>query len=500
MLHKLTIARTLTIVMWLLLPVIAARVQADPDVWWQLRSASQNIEAGRIVQEEVFSYTCSDGQCPTRLQHEWLGQPVLLAFWNVLGEAGLSLYAIVFAMLGMAVIYSALYGGPYLKAFILILGAFSASIFWAARPLMLSFVLAAITLWIVYRYHRHGQTRWLWALPPMFALWGNLHGGWPQGALILVAAAAGMAVNLLVYRRTLPHPMPDDKGTPDATPARIRPLLYFLIPCVLAAVLLPLINPYGAEMLAVPFDTVGFDFQPIFIMEWQPPRLSAIEMSPFFFILALTVLVMALDWRRADFVEIIMVSGTAYMALTSARHIAFFTTVALIPLSLHAANIGADRGWSLRPSSWVTPAKARINVALIVIIGLSSLLYLVMFLSPANIDKAMRQKFPVAALEYMRESPPPHQLLNSWNFGGYLIYFAPDYPVFIDGRADLYRAFTWTYIDLAQGKDGWRDEFAKWDIHSVLLEPGVPLVNVLRDEPDWSVAFEDESAVLLVRD
>ncbi|MBK9123896.1 MAG: hypothetical protein IPM16_12380 [Chloroflexi bacterium] len=84
------------------------------------------------------------------------------------------------------------------------LGATSASIFWGARPLMLSFILAAVTLWLVYG-HLRGHSVWrLWILPPMFVLWINLHGGWPQGALILMAAAAGMVVNLLVFRRVLP--------------------------------------------------------------------------------------------------------------------------------------------------------------------------------------------------------------------------------------------------------------------------------------------------------
>src|SRR5690606_31237056 len=141
----------------------------------------------------------------------------------------------------MAFVYRTLAGGPYLKAFVLVLGAFSASVFWGPRPLMLSFILAAVTLWIVYGYHRDGNARRLWLLPPMFALWGNLHGGWPQGALILMAAAAGMALNWLVFRRMSPGrtaieptesvPLPE-KAAPGMI-ASWRPLLVFLVPCIL---------------------------------------------------------------------------------------------------------------------------------------------------------------------------------------------------------------------------------------------------------------------------
>lgn len=507
MLRHLTIARTLTIILWLLIPVVAVRVQTDTDVWWQLRSGERNLDAGRIVQEETFSYTC-DTECPPRIQHEWLGQPVLVAFWKLFGHAGLSLYAVACAMIGMAFIYRTLAGGPYLKAFLLVLGAFSASVFWGARPLMLSFILAAVTIWIVYGYHREGKSRRLWILPPMFALWGNLHGGWPQGALILLAAAAGMVLNWLIFHRTNPHPMHFDTLTSPPLPegegtgmrASFRPLITFLIPCILAAILIPLLNPYGLDMLKVPIDTVGFDFQPQFIEEWRPASLSRPEMWPFFAVLVLTALTMALDWRRADFVEIVMVAGAAYMALTSARHIAFFTTVALVPLSIHAAALGEARGWRLRPSTYVTPSRARLNVFLIVMVAVSSLMYLIVRLAPVNVDLVLRARLPVDAVEALHEIRPPQPMLNSWNFGGYLIYFARDYPVFIDGRADLYRDFTWTYIDILMAKPTWRDEFEKWGIRSVLIEPQTPIADALRAEPGWSVAYEDEIAVLFVRD
>ncbi len=507
MLRRLTIAQTLTIVLWLLLPVIAVRVQNDPDVWWQLRSGELNLSQGRIVQEETFSYTCRvEGLCAApRIQHEWLGQPVLVAFWSLLGHAGLSIYAVACAMIGMGIVYLTMSGGPYLKAFLIVLGAFSASIFWGARPLMLSFILAAVTLWIIYGYHRDGHTRRLWILPPMFALWGNLHGGWPQGALLLIAAAGGMALNLLVFRRASPRREAEGADVPSGATAPLRgelqKIAWFLIPCVLAAILVPLLNPYGAKMLSVPLDTIGFDFQPIFIKEWRPPELSRPDMWPFFALLALTTLTMVLDWRRADFLEVVMVAGTAYMALTSARHVAFFSTVALIPLSIHAARLGADRGWYVPRSSRVTPARARLNVALILVVGLTSLLYFVMRMVPVNANVQLRAALPVDAVEAMKEIRPPQPMLNSWNFGGYLIYFMRDYPVFIDGRADLYRGFTWTYIRILQAEDPfWRDEFAKWDIQSVLMEPSAPIVEVLRKEPGWGVAYEDDTAVLLIKE
>jgi hypothetical protein len=46
----------------------------------------------------------------------------------------------------------------------------------------------------------------------------------------------------------------------------------------------------------------------------------------------------------------------------------------------------------------------------------------------------------------------------------------------------------------------WRDEFEQWGIRSVLVEPEVPLADALRVEPGWSIAYEDEVAVLFVKE
>lgn len=109
------------------------------------------------------------------------------------------------------------------------------------------------------------------------------------------------------------------------------------------------------------------------------------------------------------------------------------------------------------------------------------------------------ERLPIDAVAALHRIKPPQRLFNSWNFGGYLIYFARDYPVFIDGRADLYRAFTWEYIAIHRADPGWQDDLAKWDVNSVLIEPETPLAGALRTEPGWSIAYEDAVAVLFVR-
>ena len=92
-------------------------------------------------------------------------------------------------------------------------------------------------------------------------------------------------------------------------------------------------------------------------------------------------------------------------------------------------------------------------------------------------------------------------MLNDWDDGGYLIWAAPEYPVFIDGRADVYE---WT---------GVIDEFGKWatlqtapdllldkyHINFSLLDRNSPVANVLPLLPNWKAVYADARSVIFVR-
>ena len=41
-------------------------------------------------------------------------------------------------------------------------------------------------------------------------------------------------------------------------------------------------------------------------------------------------------------------------------------------------------------------------------------------------------------MEFIQASHLSGPMLNDYNFGGYLIWAAPEHPVFIDGRTDVY--------------------------------------------------------------
>jgi hypothetical protein len=108
------------------------------------------------------------------------------------------------------------------------------------RPHLFTTVFLAIELWLLVSVHLGRMSpRWLWALPPMCALWINLHGGWPQGVLMLVAVMGALML-MQIRGRWL------GDGATSRLP--LGHLGLVLGACVVAL----FINPYGPTLVVFP--------------------------------------------------------------------------------------------------------------------------------------------------------------------------------------------------------------------------------------------------------
>jgi hypothetical protein len=99
----------------------------------------------------------------------------------------------------------------------------------------------------------------------------------------------------------------------------------------------------------------------------------------------------------------------------------------------------------------------------------------------------------------LKAERPDGRLFNSYNWGGYLIWNLREYPVFVDGRTDLYSQELLTeWLNAVNGIEGWQETLEKWDIGLVLIEPNWPLAKLLPTE-GWQILFEDDHSVLYGR-
>jgi hypothetical protein len=136
-----------------------------------------------------------------------------------------------------------------------------------------------------------------------------------------------------------------------------------------------------------------------------------------------------------------------------------------------------------------------------VFIAASLLIMFLAFPNRQNLAKQVESNSPVKAVEFIKTNRLSGPMLNEWVYGGYLIWAAPEHPVFIDGRGDV---FEWT---------GVVDQYGKWallqtDPNTLLNKYGIkfcliarksPLATVLPLLPNWKIIYSDNLSVIVAR-
>ncbi|NDJ74784.1 MAG: hypothetical protein GYB65_00880 [Chloroflexi bacterium] len=505
--RNLTIERLTIVILFILLFTMAVRVPIDTDTWWHVRSGEYIFDEGKIPKTDPFSHTRAGEDW---IDHSWGSQIVIYGAYSLFGgdgqagdsgNIGLALYMALLATLGMAFVYLMCDGTAYVRAFAVVLGGAAAAVFWSPRPQMFSFMLGALVLYLLHLYKRKGVDR-LWLIPVVMVVWVNLHGGFAIGFIFLFGSIAGEVIGNVFN--------PDDERV--VKWERLRKML--LITGV-AFLVVPL-NPNGFQMWAYPFRTVGIGALQDFIQEWRSPDFHQPQTWPFILLLLGVLAAAGLSSRRIDWTDLALVSGTTLMALTAGRNIAVFAIAVTPVLTRHIEVWLADRGWQIRPMRRVQGQMLVLNWVLLVVVIFGSLVKIVSALNEETMREAHELYLPVelaaflddetALAEFLGKPPDEAIMFNTYNWGGYLLFAAPDVPVYVDGRTDLYDdEFLRNYLEIVFLREDWEQKLDATGADFVAIEADSVLAQMLRTMPEkWDERLfdgdpGDERSAIFVR-
>jgi hypothetical protein len=502
----LTARQLLVAVLLVAIFAMAVRLPADTDTWWHLKSGQLMWETGQILRTDPFSHTVASQPW---IDHGWLVQVLLWPIYQASGLGGLALLLAAIVTATFALVYRQCDGRPFVAAFVVLLAAVASSVIWSIRPQIVSFLLAAVVAYLLDRYKRSGNARWLWALPALVALWVNCHGGYVIAFILMGCYLLGEGLNGLT-NPSLPPALPQrEKVGARGKGARLAPLAL----AALASVPAVLLNPNTVKMLPYAFQTVSIGQLQDFIQEWAAPNFHNLQFHPFIWLLLLTLAAMGLSRQRAEWTDLALVGTFGYMGLLAVRNVALFALVAAPVLSRHA--VAALNELALAPRlSWLgslthtLPSRpprhlALLNVALLALVlagaGTKVGLDLVRVSDPA----VWGQGLPLEATAYLAEHELPGQMYNSYNWGGYLIWsLYPDKPVFVDGRTDLYALNSRVlddYVTVHWVQPGWQGVLDRYGIGYVVTEQAGLLDGMLAENSAWRSVYEDRAASIYVR-
>jgi len=475
---------------------MAARVSVDTDTWWHLRAGEWMLENGRILNVDQFSYTRS-GE-PWNYPG-WLVEVPMYLIYRSLGPGGLNLWTASMVTLAFTFIWNTLSGGPFLRAFVVILAATVSGVYWAARPYLVTFTFTAITVWILEQQRpseespgkRFRRPAWWW-LPFIMIVWVNSHGGFIAGFIIW--GVYWLADSYALLRKVRQSGRPIMNSRIWETPLTLAGI------GMLAAVS---INPAGPAMLTYPLKTVGIGVLQEYIQEWQSPDFHSLSVQPFAWMLLLVIAAVGFSRRRLAFTDFALVSGFAYLGLLAGRNIALFALVAPMAITRHLEPLLA----ALRRRLGIRSAPPRppkgffryLNAAILLVVLLAVGAKIALVYPESANESVFADTLPTRAVKYLISSEPPGRMFNSYNWGGYLIWALRDYPVFADGRTDLYDdEILEQWLAVARGEDGWQSVLENWGVRLVFIERDLPVASKLAAE-GWQEVYRDDLAVVFRR-
>jgi hypothetical protein len=450
----------------------------DLDVWWHLRVGEWIVQHHALPHAGLFSRTAANRPW---IAYSW-GYEVLL--WRVYAWFGVMGIGIFETLMTLAVAY-AVYGmarrlsGHFWLSCLLAAGACSGFLIPAYALRCCSMVLFTITLTLILEANRSGRVQLLYWLPPIFLLWSNLHIQFIYGIAVL---GLFVAVNLL---QRLARSLGFAPGflLPPTLPA--LPLAAILAACLLATC----IGPYSFHLYQVIYSYSKAKVAYALVSELQPPDFSHYSHYAELFLAAAAFVAVGLR-KEVDLFKLMLLAVASAVAFRTVRDGWFIC----IPAAACIADSSAPEA-SREPAETLSE---NLVVAAIVVMALW-LLASGMDFTPSGLDRALRRQVPIGAVKFLRENPHPGPLYNTFDWGSFLIWSMPDYPVAIDGRTDLYgdemdERFTLTARGVSYGDDPYLNES-----RLVLLQQKNILVKFLTADPRYELIYQDGVAVVFAR-
>ena len=356
-----------------------------------------------------------------------------------------------------------------------------------AQPATCSIILFAVELALLLRSRRTGEFRPLLWLPLLFFFWANLHISFVYGIFASTLLLVVTAIESIRSRggatwcaeRALAVPVPK------------------LVAITAGSLLASLCSPYSYHLYRAWFtNATSAAFR--FVAELHANTFR----RPQDYVLLLLAMgaFVAFGYQKSQgrsrdpFAYSLMLAAMSLsFAIQRDRWVAVLVSVAII------AN--ASTSEPSRPaqepggSPWSRQGLAVAIVTFIVFVGAATQIPAAGALMEKTSDA-----FPAQAADYVRQNHLPQPLFNEYQWGSFLTWYLPEYPVAIDARADLYGDdLNLAYFELMNGYLSPESNTSFARAHTLLLKRNSGLAEAVRGMTQFTVVYSDKLAIVAVR-
>ncbi len=442
---------------------------ANIDLWSHLKAGLDNLSSLAIARSDPYSYL-TGGQ--GWINHEWLAQILFALAWRIGQVIGLVLLKLLLGLLTLGIILNnfrlqhvdLLAGGLVLFIGSILL----ASDFSTVYPQIFTLPMLALFVSLLLRAEE-GNLKLLWAAPPIFLLWANLHGGF----LIGVALLLGWVVMHLVIQSF-----------------DWRKIVFPTAVSLLAT----LVTPYGLSLYQYLLHSSS-DARPE-IWVWAPLTLTSPFGILYLFLLAVSIVALIYSQRHRSPVMVLLLSVAALMPFVAKRHLSLFAILALMVAGEHIASLLMRSGWMRRQALGVPRwgSFLALFAALgILLLAIPNLGYITVSQSPP---------YPVQAVQIIKNSQVQGNIATEYNWGGYVIWhLGPGIKVSVDGRREtVYSPEVYEKnLGFLLGLGRWDQLLDDYPTDMVLVNDHTPIYNLMKLKSGWVLIYSDAAGDLYVR-
>jgi hypothetical protein len=200
----------------------------------------------------------------------------------------------------------------------------------------------------------------------------------------------------------------------------------------------------------------------------------------------------AIGWKKKiDLFKFALLIFATVFAFRTWRDAWFICVVAAAIIADFPAS-EEERNRPLRASDWAIVAAASIVLLLASVRSTD--------FTTRSLDRAISGEYPVDAVNFLRRTPVGGPLYNSFDWGGFLIFYMPQYPVSIDGRTDLYGdAMDEQYYSTQEADPSYVNDPVLNEAGVVLVKKKLPIATHLLLDRRFRLIYRDDLAVVFAR-
>lgn len=438
-------------------------LRMDIDYFWHYRAGEYMVENSTILTQDVFSWSLFHASW---ISHEWLFEIFIYELSCLFGNSHLFVYTFSISLCILLFLFF-VQKKEYFKniPFSLLWISFFALIFTclSGRPQLLSFLFLAISIWIIFFYFYHPNSKLLWFLPVINLVWVNIHGGSSNLLYLLCFFTAFCGLFQFSYKKI------------ESIRLKKKQIITYLIVGILCMLTI-IINPHGITMLFYPYQNMGDSLMLSTIAEWQPTNLNQLSHYVYFAFVFLVLIIMIFSREKIRFLDAMFYILFLYLGLKSIRFW-FFSYIA----------------FSLFIFYYIPERKVdKYSCTLILIF---SFLLLCVFSTNFSYSKIISSTtLSDNAISVLKEEKPK-RLFNYYDYGAYLIY--RNIPVFIDGRADLYSKRIYEdYQDISRLQYKFIDLIDKYKFDYFIIPKKSGLFSYLKSNSKYCLIYYDKKCAI----